>query len=371
MTAALRWTQYLAFVSLGLTMSIFGPLLTTVQAEISLSDFQSGLVLSGQFLGMLVSVPAGGYLADRFGKKPFLLASSLVTVAGLLGFVGAHSFGALLATSVVTGVGGGGYEVGVNALQADHAEERSGSGMNILHFFYGAGAVSGPILATLVVKGGLDWRIPFAAAAALPLAVGALLLRQPVSAGRPAGLEAAAIYRSGALWWWGLFITVYVGIETSVGGWIATFCERRAGGPLPPQLVPLLFWGTVTAGRLLCGTLTDRVGLGRFLSLASGLTLVLAAGWSLSSGPIATLAAVVLLGLSLAGIFPTTMALVTGRFPGHSGKVVGLLTVFAAVGGFAFPSGVGRLADLFGIGVLPPVAAVLALVLLAGVRAAR
>lgn len=372
MTTALRSTQWLAFLSLGISLNLIGPLMPAIRAEIPMSYWQSGLVLSGQFLGMLFTIPFGGHLADRLSKRRFLVASSALMVAGMVGYGLCRSFPALLATSVLTGVGSGGYEVGVNALEVDHAGG-TGASMNLLHFFYGVGAIAGPLLAALVVQVGLDWRVAFVGTAAFPALVGAALLAQRVPRGGPLAVhDRAAVYGSGMLWGCAVVIALYVGLETSVSGWIATYWARRApDSALPAPAVASLFWATLTAGRLVCGPLADRMGLLRFLAVTSGSALAAAAAWAAFPVPALTLAAVLLLGLFLAGIFPTTMAYATSAFPGHSGKVVALLSVFASVGGFAFPTGAGRLADSFGIGALPPLAAALALALVIAIRAVR
>src|SRR5512138_85398 len=159
MTRTLRATQYLAFVGLGLSQGIVGPLLPSIQAEVPMSDWRAGLFGSGQFIGILVTGLAGGYLADRFGKKGFVLAASALLAAGLVGYGAAGAFWPLLLAAIVAGLGGGGYEVGVNALQADLATSSdSGHGMSLLHSFYGAGALLGPFAVSLALGRGLGWR---------------------------------------------------------------------------------------------------------------------------------------------------------------------------------------------------------------------
>jgi fucose permease len=365
---ALRLTQWLAFLSLGLSLNLIGPLMPAIRAELPMSYWESGLVLSGQFLGMLFTVPFGGHLADRLSKRRFLVASSALVGLGLAGYGLCHSFSALLAVSVLAGIGNGGYEVGVNALEVDHAGG-SGASMNLLHFFYGVGAIAGPLAAAFVVRSGLDWRLAFVGSAILPALAGLALLLQPVPRGGPLAVhDPAAVYGSGMLWRCAAVITLYVGLETSVAGWIATFWARRSpGSDVPAPVLVSLFWIALTAGRFAFGPLADRMGLLRFLAVASGLALLVCAAWAAVPVPAVTLAAVILLGGCLAGIFPTTMAYASAAFPGHSGKVVALLSVSASVGGFVFPTGAGRLADTFGIGALPPLAAALALALGVGV----
>jgi MFS family permease len=372
MTRSLRIGQYLAFVALGVTMTLLGPLLPAIRGGIPMSWLEAGLVLSGQFLGMLLTVPAGGHLADRFGRKPFLLASAVLTVAGLLGTALAPGFATLLAAAIVTGAGSGGFEVGVNAVEVDHAAEGAGRAMNLLHFFFGLGAIGGPLLAAATLGAGLDWRAAFLFAAALPAAVGLVLLPQDLRhAGQAAVHDPATVYRSPALWRYALVVALYVALETSAYGWVASFWERRGAPFLAAPLLASLFWSTLTVGRLLCGGLADRIGLARFVRRSAAVALGACAVWTLWPTPPLTLACVALLGLALSGIFPTTMALVTEAFPGHAGKVVAFLAVFASVGGFVGPTLAGRLADAVGIESLPAFAAGLALAMLAGVRWAR
>lgn len=372
MNRALRLSQYLAFFGLGVTMNLLGPLLPAIRGELTMSYLEAGLLLSGQFIGMLASVPPGGHLADRIGRKPFLLASAALTVAGLAATALAPGFGTLLAAAVVTGVGSGGFEVGVNAVEVDHAGDGAGKAMNRLHFFYGVGAVAGPVLAAAVLGAGLDWRVAFAVAVVPPAVVGLVLLPQPLRhAVKEAVHDQAAVYGNAALWRYALVIALYVALETTAYGWAASFWQQRGASFLPAALLASLFWTTLTAGRLLCGGLADRMGLARFVRRSAAGALVASAAWMIWPTPWVTLACLLLLGLALSGIFPTTMALVTEAFPGHAGKVVAFLAVFASLGGFAGPTAAGRLADSAGIGVLPAFAAGLALAMLVCVRWAR
>ncbi len=376
MTRSLRSTQYLAFVALGYAQCVVGPILPSIQREIPMSDWRAGLLGAGQFIGLLIVGLLGGPLADRFGKKRFVIAASVLLAAGLVGYTLAPSFWPLLLTAVVTGLGGGGYEVGVNALQADHAGETdSGHGMSLLHAFYGIGAVIAPFVVQVALGQGLGWRPALVTAALLPIAVAAALGRQQVGAGR-ATPEAPAgdLFLRGALWLCGLLFLLYVAIEMSIGTWISTYWTRRAAGNVvPAALMSSIFWGTLTAVRLVVGRLADRIGHLRFLAVSAALVLLFGGLWAAAPTPAVTLAAVVALGAALAGVYPTAMALATDAFPGHSGKVVAFLSAFVATGGLLL-SGVGRLSDLSDardMGVLPPAVVAGGVLLLGTILAIR
>jgi fucose permease len=374
MRRALRWTQYSGFVALGMAMTLTGPLLRAMRADIPMSYLEAGMVLTGQFLGMM-AIFSAGHLADRVGKRPFLMVGGVFFVLGLAGYAVSRSFGLLLASCVVTGIGGGAYEIGINAIEADHSESGAASGqaMNLLHFFFGVGAVAGPLLATWILDRGLGWRLGFGLAALLPLGVTVALAFQSIPRAVRTALEpAGGVYRTRTLWLFAAMMAVYVGIETAMYGWIATFWQELPGhGFLAAPLTAALFWVTLTAGRLLCGRLADRIGLVRYLTLASVGTLAVSLLWTLFPRPIATLAAVLVSGGFLAGVYPTAMAYVTGRFPGHSARVVGFVSVFGSAGGFVLPSLLGRLADSFGIAVLPAFVTGLAVLLFVALRLER
>jgi FHS family glucose/mannose:H+ symporter-like MFS transporter len=203
-------------------------------------------------------------------------------------------------------------------------------------------------------------------------AVAGLLLSQRVSPGHAAAIDAHGPRLPPVLWLCGLVFCLYVGVEMSVSVWITTFWSRSASGSaLPAPLLTAIFWGSLTAGRLGCGRIADRIGHHRFLVLAAAAVAAVGVLWFALPGAAVTLLATVLFGLALAGIYPTAMALVTDAFPGASGRVVGFLSVFVAVGGFAFPAGVGRLSDAAGIGVLRGMVVVLAVLLLGAIAALR
>ena len=66
-----------------------------------------------------------------------------------------------------------------------------------------------------------------------------------------------------------------------------------------------------------------------------------------SLGPLA--AGVLLVGLSYAGVFPTTLAVAGDLYPKSVGTVFGLLFSVALVGGMMFPWGVGQISQVLGV----------------------
>ncbi|RCX09076.1 fucose permease [Anaerobacterium chartisolvens] len=357
MTSLLRLTLYIGFLTIGAVSSLMGAALPSIRTSLGINYSQSGLILSGQFLGMCLTAIIGGYLADRLGKKPLLIAGSIFLATGLLGSMASYSFTSLFIWNIIAGVGFGIYEVGINALCSDFCDSNKGNAMNRLHFFFGVGAILAPILVTASSKSLLGWRACFGICAVLPLIVGIMLFRIKVNENaKEKKSYFGTAYRNLFIWLAGASIFIYVGIETSVYGWIPALWEKLSpGGLIPPTLVTTFFWVSLTIARLFTGKIADYMGFGRYLT-ASGIAGVAAAFILLiSPSDIAVLICIILLGFILAGIFPTVMASATSHFPEQSGMVTAFISVFSALGGVLIPTQIGYFADIFTVEVIPQI----------------
>ncbi|TXN74644.1 MFS transporter [Methylobacterium sp. WL18] len=132
---------------------------------------------SALFLGMLVGAFLFGRLADRFGRRPVLIASVLIDATFGLASAFAPSFGWLIALRFLTGLGVGGtlpvdYAMMAEFLPAD----RRGRWLVALEGFWAVGTVV-LALTSLAAQGSRPddaWRIVFAVTAA-PALIGLVL----------------------------------------------------------------------------------------------------------------------------------------------------------------------------------------------------
>jgi fucose permease len=355
----IKWIQYLAFVAIGLISNIIGPLLPTIKQEIPMSYGQLGTLLSETFLGMLLMGLIGSYVMDKYGKKPFLLLGGFLLIFGLFGTALSKTFTQLYILNFITGMGFGIYEVGINALCADYSGDAKGNDMNFLHFFYGLGAILGPVFVLICVNLGL-WRLCFGIAAVFPIAVTILILNFKGNKidiikkdETKASNEPIKVFKSQLLWVAGITVFIYVGLEVSTAGWIPTFCKSMLSKSIiPSSLATTLFWITMTAGRLRSGKIADKIGLKQFIFMASIGAMIVSITWVILPAGAWTLISILLIGLLLSGIYPTLMAVSTASFPKNTGLVAAFISVFGALGGAFIPSIIGKMSDSFGIGIL-------------------
>jgi len=161
------------------------PILGTVQLGLSVGAIGTAMML-GSVFGLAAAYPAGT-LADRFGRKPVIVAATVMTGASMLLFAFAGSYAGFVAASIVWGVAS---SVG-GAAPAAYAADSAAPGMNaaamsLYRMTADAGYVIGPLALGLMA----DAQGPIAA-----LLVSATLL---VLAGVAFALVAPETYRSKA-----------------------------------------------------------------------------------------------------------------------------------------------------------------------------
>jgi|SRR5581483_847472 len=156
------------------------PILGTARLGLSVGAIGAAIML-GSLFGLAAAYPAG-WLADRLGRKPVIVAATVMTGASMLLFCFASSYAVFVAAAIVWGVAS---SVG-GAAPAAYAADSAPPGMNaaamsIYRMTADAGYVIGPLALGVIV----DLHGPVAAlllaAAALVLVGAAFALAAPES----------------------------------------------------------------------------------------------------------------------------------------------------------------------------------------------
>ena len=132
-------------------------------------------------------------------------------------------------------------------------------------------------------------------------------------------------------------------------GWMVTYyTDSGAVGAESAQLLTSLLWITILVGRFGCGALSGRVPPARMiLVLCTGIVLFLSI-LLMSTNLVLMLAGTVGLGLSLSGMYGTTVAnagSVFGEYP----LAMGIFVTVTTVGSVITPSIIGGVAAYTGI----------------------
>lgn len=363
---------FAGFVVIGLGGGAGGVLLPAQIDEYDLDKSVIGLLFFAFSAGYVLAGAANGALLHRFGLRGDLVVGAGVFTASTLGAGLRPAYWILLGLTVLFGFGSGIIDASLNAFLAALPDRTAL--LNRLHAFYGIGALAGPVLSSGMLDRGLSWGavyLAFAAAGA-PLAVAfalrypARLPAEPAPAARTSSLATAV--RHPAVLLSALFLTVYVGVEGSLGNWAFSFLiEERGQGTLLAGWIVAGFWLGFTLGRFVLSALAAKYGVGD-IALTFGCLAVLAGGTLLTwlvPGDVPSAIGFVLLGAALGPIFPLTIAVLPHLAPAWIvPTAIGLLVGVSVVGAAFFPWLAGAIAERAGLGSLLPFTALLTAVLL-------
>lgn len=345
----------MVFVVFGMGVAALGPALPALAGHTGSTLSRISLVFTAAAAGFLLGALVGGRLFDRLPVH-WVLGAVLVLMAGMAALIPiAASLWLLILLFLFFGIAQGMVEVGCNTSVLWVHSGHAGPYMNALHVFFGVGALLAPVGVALATSatGDVSWFYWAFALVVLPVAGLLAALPSPrrpgeqaassraVAGARPASqpAQAAALVALTAL-----FFFLYAGVEHSFGGWVPSYAQAlRMAGEAGAAYFASAFWAAITAGRLLAipasacwqpQTIVAAALVGCLLSVA---VVLLWPGrvWLLW---VATLG----LGLSLAAILPTTLALV-GRCIDITSKATAWIFVGSGAGKMSVPWVVGQL----------------------------
>ena len=316
--------------------------------------------------GTVVASLSADRMLHRFGTGRVTLVSVTMTACALLGYALAPGFWWLALAAVPMGLGAGAVDAGLNNFVALHYEARH---MSWLHCFWGVGATLGPVILSLFLGGKHGWRGGYGTVCAIQFCLVAVLavtlpmwdryedraaLRAEAAAAKQAGKKQSTLNIPGVKGALATFF-FYCAIEAAAGLWGASYLVEARGlsAEAAARGVSLYFLG-ITLGRFLSGFASMRMKSAALIRLGQ---LVSAGGAVLLMLPLPAgfgVAAMAVLGLGFAPVYPSMIHETPYRFGAErSQAVIGLQMACAYVGTTFVPALFGVLAARLGIGLLP------------------
>jgi MFS transporter, FSR family, fosmidomycin resistance protein len=340
--------------------SVIPALYPLVKAGFRLSFGQIGLITFTFQLTASLLQPAVGAFTDR-RPQPFSLAAGMCfTLAGLLLLSVARSYGVLLVSVGLVGLGSSVFHPESSRVANMAAGSRRGLAQSIFQVGGNFGSALGPLLAALILGSRGTARLPWFTP--LPVAGFAILLwvgrwyqrrvadsgARPLTArGTGAGLPRGRVAAAVAV----LLVLIFSKYFYMAGmtSYLTFYLIERFGLSVQrAQLHLFLFQFSVAAGTLLGGPLGDRIGRkyviwGSILGVAPFTIALPYAGL-----PLSTLLTVPI-GIILASAFSSILVYAQELLPGNLGLVSGLFFGFAFGMGGIGSAVLGRIADHSGI----------------------
>lgn len=325
----------LAIFVYGMTAATLGTILPNLSERFQLTPSQNGSIAFAQAVGLIVASLAVGPLLDAEGKKVGLVLGLAFISVALLALPRCKGYRTLMLLFLLLGVGGGIVITGANALASDVSAAHRASVFNLVNLFFGLGGFVTPfIAANLFSKNWVRLCYTIAIFSLLSLAFEALThMPGPTGAASFIPSEVGPVLGKPILFMLGFFLFLYVSCEVGVWNWLPRHLIVQ-GIPESTALniLSIGFALGLLAGRLLVTPILIRVSPVTVTLTASAAMAVTTYLMLQTKSPKLTLGVVALAGLSMAPVFPTTLAIVGNVFPRMTSTAIGFAITCGWVG---------------------------------------
>lgn len=322
----LLFAAILAIFAYGMNAAMLGTILPELSERFRLTPAQNGAIAFAQALGLMLASLGVGPLLDTQGDKVGLLLGLALIAIALFALPHSSGYASLLLLLFVLGVGGGIVVTGANALSSAAASTYRASALNLVNLFFGLGGLVTPFVAANLFR--KNWTRLCRAVAVFALVALAIAAITPMPA--PAGGSAFALAQAAPLLahpllpLLGFFLFLYVACEVGVWNWLPR--HLIAQGVPESRALNILSLGFAL------GLLVGRVAVSPILIRVSAIQVTLAAAVLMTITTFFMLrtkkpglagALVFIAGLSMAPVFPTTLAIVANAFPHLTATAIG------------------------------------------------
>ena len=367
-----------------------GPIfLTDIARDLNLGAPQQGVFLGSTCWGLTIAILLVGPLADRLGFRALMTLGAAMQVAGLVLVSQAASAWTAYAGGFLIGGGCGVADALLSPIVCAVYPERRTRMSGLLHSFYATGLVVTVLILLAVLAADWAWRSAFLLLAAMIVPYGLLTLVLPLPTQAHEGEErmpTRQVVRRGAFWLLMGAIFMSGVAELGPSGWLPAFVQQSAKdrrsaatsqaalaaqpvrdspaaaatqpalqaqadeGPRIVGALGLLAFGvTMAIGRLTVSAVIHRLGVRRLFLIGGALCTTSLVMASLPLGSIWSAGWLALLGLGVAGFWPTILATTGDRFPRAGASMFSLISATGNLGGVVGPVVIGLVADRAGL----------------------
>lgn len=351
----------LQFTATGLVMMLFGITMVVVG---TINDFLTstypvdklfiGFCASLLTLGILIGSFSFGSVADRFGYKPVMLLGILLVIAGIEGIVYVPAVGVIPYFFLLIGLGGGVINGVTNVVVAAIYPQNTGAYLSLLGVFYGAGAFGLPLVTSVLLDHGMDYRSILSLVSLILLVPFMLVLSLRFPQAKRSGIigmrEYLAYFTHPAMILIGLFLFFQSAVEAIVPTWTPTYLKETFQVDCQKALYAITVSSLSLAGaRLLLSWILKKVSpyqvvLSSLLVVLTGITIL-----ALSPAFWMGLTGIGMAGLGLAASFPVMLEYTAGEYPANTGTAFSIVLGIALTGNILLNLLTGYLLQSFGI----------------------
>ncbi|MGE4283559.1 MAG: sugar MFS transporter [Clostridia bacterium] len=346
---------FFAFLAFGFIDNLKGPTITPFLKDLNFSYSQGGTIIFIGYIGFVIATLTTGIVSDMVGRKAGIFIGLTSLFIGTIAYGLLSYFWFLAIAMLFLGFGLGSIDLGTHSIIVDIHRQSKGRYLNLLTFFYGAGAMIGSFYAGQLIRMNFTWRQVYLYSLILIVVVLTYFMivkypkdnnvseskkRNLIDSGKSAFTKETCLYY--------LLIASYIGIEVGIASWMVEFLQKVKFQSVGiSSLFLTLYFGAIMIGRFFGSFLVDFIGY-----LKSILIVSLAAACCILIGifgPSTLVFFLPLSGLFLSIIMPTSVAAVSGLHPDNTGIILGISFTFVGIGRMVGPWIIGIFSDLLGI----------------------
>ena len=351
---------YIAFISLGLPDSLLGSGWPIMHEELGVPVSFMGIVTMVISGGTIVSSLFSDKLTAKLGTKIVTVISVFLTVIALFGFSFSKNFRMLIVFAIPYGLGAGAVDAALNNYVAIHYKARH---MSWLHCFWGVGTIASPFIMGYALRRTV-WNDGYRIVGFIQLAIALLLLvtlpvwRVNESSAqvtkKSLGITDALKIKGVPFLLIGFF--AYCAAEATAMQWASTyFVEVKGVAADRAATFASLFYIGITAGRFICGFITDKLGDRKLIIIGTAVVFSGIVALSLPiNSYITAVVAFIAIGIGCAPIYPCVIHSTPQNFGAeNSGAIIGIQMASAYVGTTFVPPLFGLIGRAVGFSIMP------------------
>jgi fucose permease len=331
----LIFAAIIAIFVYGMMAAMLGTILPELSERFHLTPTQNGTIAFVQALGLIIASLGVGPLLDSQGDKIGLILGLVCIAFALFLLPRAGGLRDILLLIFLLGLGGGIVVTGANSLANGVSATQSAIVLNLVNLFFGLGGLATPFIAANIFK--KNWvRLCYTIAGLTVVAIAVqAVAKMPAPTGNARFLlaDAGPILGRPLLFMLGFFLFLYITCEVGVWNWLPRHLiaqgipESRALNILSLGFALGLLLGRIAVSPILAHVAPIDVTLGASIAMAVTTFLMLQ-----TTKPGLAFALVFIAGLSMAPVFPTTLAITGAAFPRLTGTALGIVITFGWTG---------------------------------------
>ena len=331
----LIFAAILAIYVYGMIAAMLGTILPDLSDRFHLTPTQNGTIAFVQALGLIIASVGVGPLLDTQGDKAGLILGLALIAIALFALPRSAGFRGILVLMFMLGIGGGIVVTGANALTSAVSETHRATALNLVNLFFGLGGFTTPFISANLFK--KNWvRLCYTVASLTVVTmIVEMVARMPAPTGNARFLlaDVGPILGRPLLFMLGLFLFLYITCEVGVWNWLPR--HLIAQGIPETKALNILSLGFAL------GLLIGRVGVSPILIHVPAVEVTLAASIAMAvttfmmlrtNKPLAAFVLVFIAGVSMAPVFPTTLAIAGTAFPQLTGTALGFVITCGWIG---------------------------------------